>query len=233
MKAGLIAFALTLAMMGAAHAQEEEIVITASRYSNYEEMTLPHVTLSKRADFVIVELTVTSDTRDLSQRMDELRQALRNLENRSKGPISLRLKDDDAGLVREFSLAAAMETLRGAGRPDTGQVEVLLRTAVSSTDTLEAIEKRISAFVQATPKPGRIELVEGDVELTLVDPEKHRPALLQQIAASGRAAVETMGDGYGASVSGLENRVAWQRSGDLDLTIFIPYDMSVTPSGVR
>jgi hypothetical protein len=39
-----------------------------------------------------------------------------------------------------------------------------------------------------------------------------------------------MGAGYIPSVGGLQNQVAWQRTGDLELTLFLPYTIEALPS---
>lgn len=229
MKAIVFAIALGLAAPLAHAAGSDEVIITAERYSSYESLQVPHVAIPKRADFAILTITVRSDTRDLSERLAEMRQALTNLESRTNASVALRLDDEEAGLVREFSVAAAMENLTGDGRPDTSRLDVLLRTPISAADTLDGVHKRFSAFVKAAPKPGRIEIAEGDLALTLTDPEQHRTALLTQIAADGKAASATIGPGYGVQVLGLERRIAWQRAGDLDLKIFLPYKLAVVP----
>ena len=45
--------------------------------------------------------------------------------------------------------------------------------------------------------------------------------------ASGAMA---LGDGYRAELTGLENPVAWRKSGDLQLTLFIDYQVRVVPN---
>jgi hypothetical protein len=70
----------------------------------------------------------------------------------------------------------------------------------------------------------------GDLELSVVDPEQYRADLLTQIAQDGQKTSAALGDRYAAQLSGLERRVAWQRTGDLDLTLFIPYKLDVGPA---
>lgn len=69
----------------------------------------------------------------------------------------------------------------------------------------------------------------GDLQLTMVNVDRYREPLLSAIAQVGRRTSELFGSGYAIEVTGLENQVAWLRTGDLQLTLFIPYDMSVTP----
>jgi hypothetical protein len=205
----------------------EEIVVTGSRLERFEGFQVPQVFMKRRADFAILSLEVTSDTRDHSQRLDELRGALRGLQSRARpGAVTLALVDEDVGIVREFSMAAAEELMRGAGRPDTSAVSIRLRTPIGPNDTLESINERIENFVEGAPKPGRVEMMVGDTELTLVDPQQYRDPLLSRVTADGRNIASMLGTDYGIALAGLERQIAWQRSSELELTLFLPYSMS-------
>lgn len=230
MRSIFVAAALTICAVSPALAQEDEIVVTGTRLNAFAGYAIPHIFLKRRADFAIVELEVRSDTRDFSARREEMRQALRNLQNRAGGGISLALVDDDAGIVRPFTMAAAEELIRGDRRPDTSVLTIRLRTPVGADDNLEGIHRRIEQFVEAAPKPGRVEMETGGTELTLLNPEQYRAPLLRDMIVDGRATADALGSGYGVQLQGLERQVAWHRTGDLELTLFIPYALSAAPS---
>jgi hypothetical protein len=230
----LAAFALMAS--GAAYAASagdggEEIVITAQRFDEFGRLTVPHVAMAKRADFALIHVELRDDSRDLSVRRNEIRQTLTSLEARAKaGAVTVALEDEDAGLVRAFSVAAAMENLSDGRQPDSSKLSILIRTPIRKDDTLDAVHKRFSDFIDSAQKPGRIEMELGDLELSVVDPEQYRADLLTQIAQDGQKTSAALGDRYAAQLSGLERRVAWQRTGDLDLTLFIPYKLDVGPA---
>ena len=72
----------------------------------------PHSTfkLHPQFDFVIGELTVSSDSRDANVRRDEIRNMLQQLERRADGgAVTLALQQDDT--VRPFSMELAMRLL--------------------------------------------------------------------------------------------------------------------------
>jgi hypothetical protein len=233
MRSLLIAIAAALMSAAPALAQEgeyEEIVVTGSRLESYERLITPHVTVVRRADFAVVDVEVRSDTRDESQRLDEIRQALRGLQSRSRpGHVTLALRDEDAQIVRGFSMQAAEDLFTRGRLADTSRVTVLLRTPISPQDTLESLRARVDSFVAAAQKPGRVEMQAGELSLSMLDPNRFRPQLLAAIAADARAVASAMGAGYTPSVGGLENQVAWKRTGDLDLTLFLPYTIEARP----
>jgi|CXWL01.1.fsa_nt_gi hypothetical protein len=214
---------------GAAFAQEDEIIVTGSRLARFEGFQVPQIFMVRRADFALVTLEVRSDTRDLSQRRGEMREALRGLHARANaGQVSLALVDESVGIVREFTVASAEELIRADRRPDTSVLAIRLRTPVAPNDTLDTINRRVSTFVAAAPKPGRIEMESGDIQLSLVNPQQYRDPLLAAITADGRRIAGMLGQDYGMSLSGLERQIAWQRSGELELTMFIPYALSAS-----
>src|SRR5271165_6712215 len=87
----ILAALILFAAAGAAVAQIEEVVVTAER----RDEGAPSVILVKRADHLITKVKVTCDTRELSQRRDELKATLRNMIDEAKRTqtISLGLSD--------------------------------------------------------------------------------------------------------------------------------------------
>jgi hypothetical protein len=224
-----LAFFVSVAGVSDAWAQDEEIVVTASRRAaSYQALVPPTASLKRRADFAVVALQIRNDTRDQSQRLGEMREALRGLQSRARpGVVTLAIVDDDVGIVRPFSLAAAEDLIRADRRADTSIITIRLRTPIGESDTLESVQQRVEAFVTQAPKPGRTEMEIGESQLTMVGVDRYREQLLQAIAQDGTRAAGLFGDGYAVSVSGLESQVAWLRTGDLELTLFIPYALTV------
>jgi hypothetical protein len=223
-----------------ASAQElEEIVVTAVRYEDrYESFTVPHVSLKKRADFVVEDLFVESDTRELDTRRNELMQTLNDLGRRAAagGPVTIAIleeSEDEGGdtRVKPFSVSVAEEAIRSGSRPDTSRVELLIRTAVSADDTIESVEERFDSFVRGLPKPGRVSLSTGDAQLTLVSPAQYREEVIAAIGQDARAILGALGPGQAVELEGLENQLAWRRTGDLELTVFLPHRLKVVPAG--
>jgi hypothetical protein len=231
----VLAAALAACVVAPASAQDEEeaIVVTGSRIAGlgYDSLTLPHITMRRRADSVVVDLVVRNDTRDAAQRLSEMREALRALQGRARaGGVTLALVDPTAGIVRPFRLDIAEAAIRSDQRPDTSTISIHLRTQVSETDTLDSINERVRAFVAAAPRPGRVELLSGAVNLVLNNPEQYHASLVQQITGDGRSIADALGAGYGVTVTGIERQVAWRRTGELELTLFVPYTLSVVPN---
>ena len=213
----------------AAAQDEEEIVVTGSRLAAYEGFPVPHVFITRRADFAVVEVEIRNDTRAADARLGEIIEALQRLESgATRAGMTLALVDDDIGIVRPYSQAAAEQLMAPGGRADTTYLTVRVRSPVERNDTLESIHDRIERFVTGTPKPGRVETTVGDTDLSIVNLEQYRDGMLRQILAEGRTLSELVGGAQAISIGGLESQVGFHRTGDLDLVLFLPYELAVS-----
>lgn len=207
----------------------EEVVVTGSRISEYDANQTPHVVLRKRADNLLVEVKVVCDTRDASQRRAELKATLKNMiAAAARNPaIDLGLGEEVVGAIDETMI----DTLIGpAGRPDTSQVTLLVKTRIVATDTLDGASKRIDDFIEKTPKAGRTEiLATDDVNLSLLRPEQYRGEVIALVARDSLTTASAFGEGYGVTVQGLQLPISWYQSAPLELALYIPYRMEVRP----
>ncbi|MBX3481043.1 MAG: hypothetical protein KF842_11640 [Caulobacter sp.] len=227
---GLAASVLLLAGVGAS-AQEagvDEIVVTGTRISDYDANSTPHVVLVKRADNLIILVNVVCDTRDASQRRDELRATLKALIRAAeKDPaIDLGVGEEVVGRFDESMIDSLIGPM---SKPDTSAARLLIKTRVTATDTLDSATGRINAFIKKTPKVGRTEVLAiGDWNLTLIRPEQYRGEVIDLVAKDALASAKAFGDDYGVTVQGLQLPISWYQSGPLDLALYIPYRLEVT-----
>lgn len=226
--------AAAAAFAGVAAAQDNaEIVVTAARYMSDDggqaPVVIPHVTLTRRADNLVTQVRVICDTRDAQLRDQEMRQTLRDMiaaAAASGGAITLSVGDTVLTPFEEGMIAGAIYP---EGRPDTSYAVVIVKTAVSASDTYDAAAGRVRDFVAKTPKAGRTEvLANGRWDLTLVGPERNRKELIGLIAADARDTAAIFGAGYSVEIEGLQNPIAWNQTGPLDLGLYIPYTLKTS-----
>jgi hypothetical protein len=221
--------AATLLAGSAAAQGVEELVVTASRLSEYDPAETPSITLTKRADNLITKVTVICDTRDQSQRRSELRATLRNLIRMAAQDKSITLGIGDE-VVTAFDETMLDSVIEPDAKADTSRATLLIKTAVSSSDSFDAATGRIKAFVEKTPKVGRTEvLLNSSWELTLIGPAKYRPDVIKLVSEDAQRVAAAFGAGYGVEVQGLQLPVSWYQSGPLDLALYIPYRLTVRP----
>ena len=234
----LLACAVLLAATDAAAAQVETLVVTAEKresfsntpYSPGEGAAPPHVFLAKRADHVITRVSVTCDTRDASQRRAELKETLRAMLRAASGTGSISLSVGDT-VITDLTESDFDGLIVPDAREDTSQATVIVKTKITANDTLNAAMARILQFIDTTPKSGRTEMIRtGGWDLTIVGPEQYRDAIIALIVADAKHTAELFGPGNGVHVDGLEHRVSWYQKGPLDLALYIPYTMKLSPN---
>lgn len=211
----------------------DEIVVTGSRLVGWDAEEVPQVRLIRRADNLVVEVQVICDTRDPERRRAELLETLRNMARAAA-------RRDDIDLSTGADILSPFDETMAGGltigvdrtRADTSVITLTIKTPVRAGDTLDAASARIERFIEEAPKAGRTEIItSGDWELTLVGPDQYRGEILAAIAADAQHTAAAFGDGYAVKVEGLARRLTWTQSGPLDLALFIPYQLTVTPAG--
>lgn len=234
LKALWIAGALTLAMASSAVAQE--IVVTGSRIQRYSEDSappvVPSVTVARRADNLIVTVWVVNDTREAAGRRSELMQTLRNMARAAASQSDIDLSIEDDGQLVPFTedMISTLTLGVDGGRSDTSMTSLVIKTPIRANDTMDTASGRIEQFVARIEKSGRsLVTINSGWQLSIVNPNQYRPQILAAISADARATAATFGDGYAVEVSGMANTLTWVQSGPLDLAMFVPYQMTVTP----
>ncbi len=204
-----------------------EIVVTGSRLQDYEPTETPYVSLKRRADNLITTVKVVCDTRDPTQRRNELTATLKAMVKAAAAAgIELGIEDED--IVGRFDPATLGEMIRADTKPDTSYALVTLKTRVLPADTLETATGRIETFIEDTPTTGRTEILDiGDYNLTLIGPERYRAEIIALVSADARKTATAFGESYGVSVEGLTLPVTWYQSGPLELALYIPYRQRV------
>lgn len=223
---------------------QDEIVVTGSRlnanayaanpYGGIVPVTasLPAVQIKRRADNLIVAVRIVNDTRDAGGRRTEITQTLRALvRSASARPdIDLSIQEDGVLVALTEDMVSTLTLGDSDDRDDTTVADLIVKTPIREGDTLDDASGRIEAFVRGAAMTGRsLAEIYGGWQLTLVDPPQYRSAILTAIAQDATATASAFGDRYAVEVGGLSEPVAWRQSGPLELSLYIPYNLTVTP----
>lgn len=229
----LLALAAAL-LFAAGPALTQEYRFSANAARGYVGQTddLPNIQMKRRADNLVVSVRVVCDTRDADQRRREINETLRAMARAAGADAVIELSLDASGNVIAFdeSMVPNLAFFSDNGRPDTSAVTLVVKTPIAAADTLEASSDRIRAFVASAPRTGRSELrIMDDWEPTVISPDQYRPAILAAIAEDAGATAAAFGPDYRVEVGGLSRQVTWRQAGPLDLMLYIPYQLGVTP----
>lgn len=217
-------------------AAQETIVVTGSRqdrsatnqyFARNEGPAAIGVT--RRADYFVTPLYVSSDSRDPELRDDELFAMLGQVLD------SARAQGIDIVAGRYALSAVTRENMRelsvtGGNRPDTSRVQVYARIPLTGgekgvTDTAE----RIAAFVKAVPATGRSFIDVGATGLAIDNPEQYRSSVVRHVAEESTRYASMFGAGYGVEINGLEGDLYWQQASETEVFLYIDHSFVIRP----
>ena len=225
-----IALALVLVLVSGppAWAQIDEVVVTGARISGDDYSGIPAVVLQRRADFLVQQIRLTNDTRAEDARIRELHQTIRDMVSDAAKKPGIALSYGDEFLIPISATATEVVLTDGGKRPDTSSASIYVKMALGEKDNVPAAIATLTAFIKKARVSGRTEIEpEGDVGLSLVTPEKYRYEIIGKITEDAKKLRESVGSKCRIQLSGLSNRVSWQRSDVSELTLYIPYQIQL------
>lgn len=234
-KAVVAAAALALALQGTARAQDEgSIIVTGSRvdrsaYDQYYDDGQSAIGLTRKADYFVKPLYVSSDSRDATQREEELMAMLRATIERAPG-AGIRLVAGDYTL-KPVSLAQIDDLDVVAGnRPDTSRVLIYARIPVGEgANSIDEADQRIAAFIKSVPVNGRSFVETGGTGLAINNPDQYRGAVVKAIADEAKRYAAMFGGDYGIEIRGLDSELYFKQASETDVFLFIEHSFVIRP----
>lgn len=104
-----------------------------------------------------------------------------------------------------------------------------MKLALGSRDNVRESIAALNAFIKKARVSGRTEVEPlDDVGLSLVSPEDYRYDIIAKITQDAKKLQAALSAQCKVEISGLSNRVSWQRSDVSQLTLYIPYQIQLT-----
>jgi hypothetical protein len=207
----------------------DEVVVTGQRISGDDYSGIPAIVLLRRADFLVQRITLTNDTRAEDARIQELQQTIRDMVADARKRPGMALSYGDEFLIPISDTAKEVVMTPGAKRSDTSNASLYVKVALGEKDHVPTAIANLNAFIRKARMTGRTEIdTEDDVGLSLVSPEKYRYEIIRKITDDAKKLREAVGTPCKVHISGLSNRVSWQRSDVSELTLYIPYQVELT-----
>ena len=236
MKKSLTSLATLACLMPMPIAAQDTIVVTGSRqdrsatnayFTQSDEPAAIGVT--RKADYFVTPLFVSSDSRDPDVRTEELFAMLGEVIDRAK------VQGIDIVAGRYTLSPVTRETMRqlpitGGNRPDTSRVQIYARIPLAGDDaSVTKTSERIAAFVKAVPVTGRSFIDIGTTGLAIDNPEQYRTAVVRHIAEESTRYAAMFGSGYGVEISGLEGALYWQQASETEVFLYIEHRFTIQP----
>lgn len=221
-KALLFAFILT----SYAESHAVEIVVTGSRITNYDEM--PSVTIKKSADFLVQEIRLINDSRSPELRQSEIRESINNLITYSKNIEGIELSYGEGFLTPVKLNDNSLQLIESRKKVDTDYVDIFVKVAIKKESAAKSKITELRSFILNANLVSRTEIeYEGDVGLSIKNPEQYRYEIIKKIQKENAKTVDIIGKNCSMEIMGLESRVVWERTSISELTLYIPYETSL------
>ncbi|KWV91184.1 hypothetical protein [Erythrobacter sp. YT30] len=236
MKRLMIAAATVCAALPMQLAAQETIVVTGSRQDRsagnayFSPNNGPAaIGVTRKADYFVTPLYVSSDSRDRDTRLAELYAMFEaTLDRADAQGIAIvagryKLQPVTKDNMRQLPVV-------GGNRPDTNRVQVYARIPLRGDDAnVRKTADRIEAFVKDITATGRSFIDVGTTGLAIDNPEQYRPDVVRHVAKEATSYASMFGNDYGVSIDGLDGELYWQQSSETEVFMYIDHSFTVRP----
>ncbi len=227
MRAFILSVLMVFGFSVPAYAQLDEVIVTGSRI-----IDSPGITIEKKGDFLLLEVNVENDSRELSVRIKEMNATIDNMIVAAKNDPEIILSlIDDNDFVRPLSKDTFHAGIRRGSRPDTSIATLKVKTNIPKKvgDSFK-LALKLAEFVDRIDEVGRTKVVNYDeVSVSVVNPYQYRNEVRNEIIAEINTTTNALNGGYRVIINGLDGPVKWMRSGNLNLAFYMNYTYEIIP----
>ena len=218
----LLAIALSPFVM----AQDEVIVLSPFEVSSSRDAGRPPIVLRKRADFLLLEISLVNDTREPDQRRNETYTTLRSMITQVPKGSKIELFTEEFTLSSEHFQIPLVDV---SEKRDTSTVTLYAKAPLDGVEDVGALASTLRKYVDSIKGEGRTEIFAGDLGLSIRNPERYRYEVIEAIATDVKKLRNMFGDGFEIVVTGLDGRLRWNRVSVSEIELFLPFSYEVFP----
>lgn len=235
-----LTFTILISLWPQYSAAQDEIVVTATRrvasiatLGTSPEKYGPGIFVEKRGDFLLLEVKIENDSRELSTRLKEIGETVDTFiaAAKSNPAISLSIVDESK-FVRPLSRDNFSDNIRFGNRPDTSVAILKVKTEIPErVEDSYKIAQMLSEFVDSIEEKDRTTInTYDDISVSVVNPYQYRTEVIKKVVEEVNMITEGLGPDYRIVMKGLDKELTWTRSGDLKLAFFLPYSYDIIPN---
>lgn len=202
------------------------LVLTSARQPGPQGGAIPVIGLKRRADYLAMQVSFTSDSRDGLVRRQEIHAMLLDALGKAE-KSGLELTTGNTVLAQLTRDNYQNIPFQWAGREDTSKADILV--TVPLTGNPKDAENRIDSFLRSLERPGRGTVLKtsGARMLAVRNPKQYRSAIVQLIAEDARANAAMFGPDYRVAVDGIDKAVQWSQVNETEVFLYLPYSYRI------
>jgi hypothetical protein len=205
-----------------------EVIVTGNRLNaGYAQQDRPVVGLRRQADSAVIQVAISSDSREYETRKREIHAVLlTTLDRAAAAGVELVTGNFELTPVTKANYQELSFT--GAGRVDTSKVDLMIKVKLSGSRAVA--EQKLAAFIKSIPGSGRgvIDKTSG-LTLTIINPDQYRDVIVKLVADNARRYAAMFGPDYAVQVSGIDGQISWSQVSGTDVFIYVPYRYTIVP----
>lgn len=209
-----------------AQAQDEVILLSPFEVSSTTATGKPPIVVKKRADFLLLQISLVNDTREPEQRREEVYSTLKAMVGDVPKGAKIELFTEEFTLTRESFQIPLVDVTE---KRDTSRVTLYAKIPLTDADDVGGLSQTLRSYVRSIKGEGRTEVFAGDLGLSIRNPERYRYEVVQAVAADVKKLREAFGDAFEIVVTGLDRRLMWQRASISEVELYLPFAYEVFP----
>jgi uncharacterized lipoprotein YehR (DUF1307 family) len=226
-------FPIALAICGLANAAEQgnsldTVVVTGSRISYRDLQDTPAISIIRKGDYLLQQITIINDSRSEDSRKQEIYATIDRMLAQAGSRYQI-LSGEEYRIALDKS-TSHVELQIDTKRPDVSHVDLYVRVSVDGDASAgDASIQSLRGFIKAAAKVGRTEIdMTAETAIGMNKPERYRHDLISAIAEDSHLVGAELGNDCRIELTGLNDRIEWQRVSAVELLLYIPYTMKVT-----
>jgi len=183
------------------------------------------IALPKKADFVSMPLSISSNQKNPNDRFSEIKQAQNMIMDAAKGNPNLIVHKGQISLSPKP--LSKMSSLSSFGHDRSSEAQFYVMAKLDEDTDIYKASSFIRQFIDSISMPGKSSTSLGSIQLAVQNPEKYRTELLKEISKDVAFVKSTIGANGNISISGLEQPVLVRQVDDQMIELFINYSMTI------
>jgi len=180
----------------------------------------------KRADFLLLQITLVNDSREEDRRKEEIFATLKDMLNQVPTASKIELFTEEFTLNKSHYQIPLVDL---QDKRDTSRTSLYAKVPLVENDDVGKLAEVLRSYVSHAKGVGRTEIFTGNLGVSIIQPEKYRYEVLQAVAADVKRIKETFGDAFEVIVTGLDSRLIFQRSSISEVELYLPIGYEVFP----
>lgn len=182
------------------------------------------IKLRKRADLVTLSLTVSSSDKNPEKRILNLKNAFELVQNKADQNDQILFK---SGFVALPMVSGSFFASKGKSADEVSSFDMFLIAKMGETDTIFERMEVLNRFIEDIDFANDVDVYFKSSGIALLKPQQYRKELIQRIGEEFEFLKQTFGDDIQITVTGLDKKVQVTQVDDINLEIFLPYQMAI------